>query len=112
MYTNWIGSTASTSNANHLDCVKFTSSSQWVVHTGLCSTSNLPYLCKTNSKPRTTTQSVCVHYISSACVQSLIDGDYCAGQEPTVAPQEGVSTEVIVAVVVVVIALAVVLGEC
>ncbi len=55
---------------------------------------------------------VCVHYILAACVQSLIDGDYCAGQEPTVAPQEGVSTEVIVAVVVVVIALAVVLGEC
>ncbi len=45
-------------------------------------------------------------------MQSLIDGDYCAGQEPTAAPQEGVSTEIIVAVVVVVIALTVALGKC
>ncbi len=47
----------------------------------------------------------------AACVQSLINEDFCVGEEPTDTSADGVSNEIIIAVVVVVLVLTGVAGK-
>ena len=47
-YLNWSGGFP-VDNKGPLDCAKFTNDG-WRVHTGYCTTSDLPYVCKMKSE--------------------------------------------------------------